>query len=157
MVITQASTVSEIKFCADIWLQASIAAHTFIAPEFWKNQYTAMCEHYLPASEVYALKKQTAIIGFAAVHQGSLAALFISPEWWGKGAGSRLLQHVQQRYPELSLSVYAQNSRAACFYRKHGFSIVREQVCSHTEEPELVMHWKNEDAAQHKLHPLSDE
>lgn len=64
-----------------------------------------MKEQYLPASTIYAVKEQAVIVGFAAVHQDSLAALFVSPKWWGKNIGSQLLRHVQGLHPKLHLSV----------------------------------------------------
>ncbi|MCL1940119.1 MAG: GNAT family N-acetyltransferase [Desulfovibrionaceae bacterium] len=143
--ISQVSTAPEIALCADIWLQASILAHDFIAPDFWRNNRNAMKEHYLPASTIYAAKKQAVIVGFAAVYQDSLAALFVSPEWWNKGIGSKLLRHAQMAHSKLSLNVYTKNSGAIRFYQKYGFSVLNEQICSHTGEPELRMGWRKKE------------
>ena len=142
MNITQALLPSEMQACADIWLEASIAAHDFIPPEFWKSNYSAMLEQYLPATDVYLAQEQGIIVGFAALHQGTLAALFVLPVRWSKGVGALLLQYVQALHAELKLTVYAKNSRAINFYLRHGFAIQQEQTCSHTSEPELLMLWK---------------
>ena len=142
MKITQALLPSEIQSCADIWLESSIAAHSFIEPEFWRSNYSAMLEQYLPAADIYLAKDEEAIAGFAALYQGRLAALFVLPAWWSKGVGSLLLQLVQELHEELQLTVYAKNSRAISFYLRHGFATQQEQVCPHTREPELLMLWK---------------
>lgn len=142
MPIFEVSTEAEIKRCADIWLQGSLAAHDFIAPEFWHENLNAMREHYLPASTLYAIKEASELFAFAAVHEGRLAALFVSPDRWGKSFGGQLLRHVQKVYPELQLSVYTKNVKAMQFYLKHGFKISSEQICPHTKEPEMVMCWR---------------
>lgn len=141
MNITQALLPSEMQACADIWLEASIAAHTFIPHDFWRDNHVAMREQYLPAADVYLAQEQGIIVGFAALHQGTLAALFVLPAWWSKGVGSLLLQHVQGLHAELKLTVYAKNSRAINFYLRHGFITQQEQTCAHTSEPELQMLW----------------
>ena len=142
MLVTQTKDRSEITACADIWLQASLAAHDFAAPDFWHGHYEAMKEQYLPASEVYLAKEEDAAMGFAAVHQGALEALFVRPTWWGKGVGSRLLRHIQDLHTELTLAVYSKNGRAVDFYLHHGFTEIQEQTCPHTGEPEISMLWK---------------
>ena len=142
MIIIPAKDNSEIKACADIWLQASLAAHDFVAPDFWHENYEAMKEQYLPASDLYLAKEKDIVMGFAAVHQGALEALFVRPACWGKGVGSRLLQHLQGLHAELALAVYSKNTRAVNFYLRHGFTMSKEQVCPHTGEPELLMLWK---------------
>ncbi|ATD82067.1 MULTISPECIES: GNAT family N-acetyltransferase [Desulfovibrio] len=134
----------DIPACADIWLSASIEAHSFISPDFWTTNYPAMLEQYLPASEVFIATEAETIAGFAALYQGTLVALFVLPAWWSKGVGSLLLKHAQTQHSELTLTVYTQNSRAIGFYQRHGFTVQQKQVCSHTNESELLMLWKKQ-------------
>jgi len=143
MIITLTKDSSEIKACADIWLQASLAAHDFIPPDFWHEHYEVMKEQYLPGSDVYLPKLEDTVMGFAAVNPGALAALFVQPTCWGKGVGSRLLRHIQDLHAELILTVYSRNSRAVNFYLHHGFTVCKEQNCPHTGEPEILMLWKD--------------
>ena len=142
MIIIPAKDRSQIGACADIWLQASLAAHDFVAPDFWSAHYDAMKEQSLPGSDVYLAKEDGTFLGFAAVNQGALAALFVLTACWGKGVGSGLLRHVQGMHEELTLAVYSKNSRAVSFYLHHGFTVSKEQTCPHTGEPEILMLWK---------------
>ena len=141
MRIEQTNAFSDLKACAAIWLEASIAAHTFIAPDFWARNHTAMLEEYLPASDVYVAKTQSTIVGFAAIHDCVLAALFVDPAEWGKGIGSELIRYTKDKYAKLELAVYTSNARALRFYRQHGFVLQEERICPHTGEPELLMSW----------------
>ena len=113
-------------------------------PGFWASTHRAIAEEYLPASEVYLVKKQSQITGFAAVHEGALAALFVDPAEWGNGVGTKLLCHAQTLYENLTLAVYKSNERAVGFYQKHGFFVQSEQICVHTGEPELLMLWRKD-------------
>ncbi|NLV96008.1 MAG: GNAT family N-acetyltransferase [Desulfovibrionales bacterium] len=142
MIITLTKDSSEIEACADIWLQASLAAHDFVSPDFWHGNYSAMKEQYLPGSDLYLAKEEGTILGFAAINQRALEALFVQPTSWGKGVGSRLLRHVQNVHAELRLAVYSKNSRAVGFYLHHGFTVSKEQTCPHTDELEVVMLWE---------------
>lgn len=144
MMIERTDNPFDLKKCADIWLDASIAAHTFIEPDFWISNHSVMAEEYLPASAVYIAKRQSEITGFAAICTGSLAALFVEPTEWGKGLGSELLCYVKDRHENLTLAVYKSNARAICFYQRHGFSIHKGQICSYTGEPELLMFWRKD-------------
>lgn len=144
MIIVPAQNRSEMEACADIWLQASLVAHDFVSADFWHGNYEAMKEQYLPDSDLYLAKENQTILGFAAVYQGMLSALFVQSTSWSKGVGSGLLRHVQGLYAELTLTVYSRNSRAMSFYLHHGFAVSKELVCQHTGEPELLMLWKRE-------------
>lgn len=72
-------------------LFASIAVHTFMEPGFWAGNRLAMHEESLPASEVYAAKKQSKIAGFAAIRNGWLAALFADPTVFPHGTNGFVL------------------------------------------------------------------
>lgn len=144
MIIEKTDSRLDLYRCADIWLDASTVAHSFIKPEFWTSNHHAMAEKYLPASEVYIAKAHSKIMGFAAVCENSLAALFVAPTEWGKGVGSKLLCCVKDSHQNLTLAVYKSNERAVGFYQRHGFFVLCEQTCSHTGETELLMSWRKD-------------
>ncbi|MNR58511.1 putative acetyltransferase [compost metagenome] len=51
------------------------------------------------------------------------------------------MQHVQQRYPWLSLEVYEDNLRACAFYRKAGFHQAERLFNQETQAYTLIMNW----------------
>ncbi|MBE0368176.1 GNAT family protein [Pseudoalteromonas aurantia] len=69
----------------DIWLQASIKAHDFVAAEFWGSQVSNMREIYIPASKTYVFEIDGGVIGFYSLYENLLAAIFVSPEHKGQG------------------------------------------------------------------------
>jgi GNAT superfamily N-acetyltransferase len=76
-----------------------------------------------------------AIYGFATTapsrdpgtrNQGELCALYVDPDWWDRGVGSALesaarAQLMQRGFANAVLWILEGNSRAARFYRTHGW------------------------------------
>ena len=48
--------LEDIEQILDIWLQASIKAHSFVAQEFWESQVSNMRNIYVPASKNYVFE-----------------------------------------------------------------------------------------------------
>lgn len=127
--------------CANIWLIASRKSHYFIEPNVWEQHYQAMCEEYLPHSDLYLAKIKDEIVGFAAIIEDNiLAGLFIHPNYWRLGMGQKLINHVINLKKSLQLTVYTENQCAVDFYLKHGFRQVKLQNCDHTGHAEWLMH-----------------
>lgn len=107
----------------DIWLAASLQAHDFVPAAHWRARLRDMREHYLPLSETLVCCDDATgrPLGFASLVDDVLAGLFVAPDAQGQGVGRRLLKLCLRMHPELSLKVYAQNTRAVRFYERHGF------------------------------------
>lgn len=71
-----------------------------------------------------------------------VGALFVAPSCIGKGIGRALLNHVQQRFPHLTLEVYQKNVRAVNFYHAQGFRIEDSAWQDDTQHPTWIMSWQ---------------
>ncbi|ELJ8822735.1 N-acetyltransferase [Vibrio parahaemolyticus] len=123
----------------EIWLEASVKAHDFISAEFWESQVENMRNIYIPASEVYVFEVDSKVVGFYALYENNLAAIFVSPAFQGKGIGKQLLSHAKAQRVVLGLSVYKENQASYQFYLSQGFTVVSEQLDEHTGYPEFTM------------------
>ncbi|BCS97561.1 acetyltransferase [Desulfoluna limicola] len=123
----------------EIWLEASIKAHDFVAGEFWESKVPEMQEVYLPASETYVVEDEGAIKGFVSLYEDSLAAIFVSPGAQGEGLGRQLMAKAKEVRQSLTLTVYKENKNSTGFYERCGFKIVEEKTDDHTGHAELVM------------------
>lgn len=132
---------TDIEPVLDVWLRASIQAHDFIAPDFWRSQLAAMREVYLPAAMTRVFEADGVVAGFCSVRGDSLAALFVSPEHQGGGIGKQLLEDAMASRSILDLAVYSANAPAIRFYERHGFVVLNEQLDEHTGHLEKVMRW----------------
>ncbi|WP_025677025.1 N-acetyltransferase [Paenibacillus polymyxa] len=134
--------VEELKELVAIWLDASVEAHHFIAPQYWKSQAAEMENKYLPLAQNYVIIQDDHMIGgFVSMLDGYLAALFIRVDSQRKGYGKLLLDWVKKHHDEIQLKVYQSNTKAFNFYTKNGFTIQAESVDAETGEKEFVMIW----------------
>ena len=67
---------TDIETILEIWLSASIRSHDFIDAEFWVSQVDNMRDVYLPVSETYVYEQKGTVIGFYALYENTLAAIF---------------------------------------------------------------------------------
>ena len=123
----------------EIWLSASIKAHDFVEASFWESQLESMRNIYIPASETYVYVSGSRVVGFYSLRESTLEAMFVHPEYQGKGIGKQLMSHAKQRRDKLTLSVYKENEASYQFYLSQGFSVVSEQADEHTAHPEYTM------------------
>ena len=130
---------SDMDSVLTIWLAASIQAHDFIASEYWEAQLSDMRKRYIPASETFVFEYQSEVVGFYSLYENKLAAIFVLPEFQGKGIGKQLLIDAKTRRTELTLTVYKENVSSCQFYLSQGFRVVEEQIDEHTGHPEYVM------------------
>ncbi|WFQ80629.1 N-acetyltransferase [Xenorhabdus sp. SF857] len=137
-------TKADMNTVLSIWLEASIKAHNFVATEFWQSQIENMRSIYIPASEAYVYVQNSNVVGFYALHENNLAAIFVSPDKQGQGIGKALVNDAKNRRTELTLSVYQQNQASYEFYLSQGFYVVSEEVDGHTGYQEYLMCLKRE-------------
>lgn len=134
---------SDMNDVLDIWLRASIEAHRFVESEFWKLKIDDMREIYIPASDTYVFTENRIVKGFFSLHGDTLAAMFVSPDSQSKGIGQQLMKKVKSLRKKLDLTVYRENPRSIQFYRKCGFTIIRERMDEHTGHIEILMKYSS--------------
>lgn len=123
----------------NIWLEASIKAHDFVASGFWESKAEDMRKVYIPSGETYVYEEEGMIKGFLSLSGDTLAAVFVPPAHQGRGVGKQLMAKAKEVRRNLTLTVYKENRRSIEFYQKCGFQIQKEQIDEHTGHPELLM------------------
>ena len=123
----------------NIWLEASIKAHSFIEKSFWESKLIEMRDIYLPSGETYVYEADGSISGFVSLCDDTLAALFVSPSFQSKGIGTQLMAKAKDVRRNLQLTVYKENNKSIEFYKKCGFRILKEQIDEHTGYKEFLM------------------
>lgn len=76
---------------------------------------------------------------------GFLGAIYVDPDYWGEGIGSRLLDRIEsflaeRGYERLRFRVLAENDVGTSFYRSRGYEAVEETQTELADEvaPELL-------------------
>jgi len=132
---------NDIVEVVQLWYETSIEAHDFISPDYWGGNKDAMARVYLPNSETYLAIKEGNIIGFIAIAENYLAAIFVKNNMQGNGVGKNLLNYIKERRETIQLKVYKKNSRSVNFYKSQGFKLLSENIEEIVNEVELVMEW----------------
>ncbi|MFO7842514.1 MAG: GNAT family N-acetyltransferase [Bacteroidales bacterium] len=135
------STPDDIPPIVDLWYHASVKAHDFISPKLWASHKKEMAEKYIPQAETYVAIENNMVVGFIAMVNNYLAALFVKTDWQGKGIGTALLNLIKKKRKNIELKVFKKNSKSVDFYKQSGFTIVAEEVEENTHESELMMVW----------------
>ncbi|QHB34493.1 N-acetyltransferase [Yersinia canariae] len=136
-----------------LWLTSTIAAHPFIAEQYWHESAPLVRNTYLPAARTWVYLPQdihqpvadggNTIAGFISILEEQLVgALFVDQPYYGKGVGKMLMNYVQQHYSALTLEVYQQNRRAYHFYRQQGFIVAERAHNAETKSVILTMQWQ---------------
>lgn len=134
--------IKDVTIVADIWLETSLTAHSFIPDSYWKENKVLMEEKYLPHSEVYVVEEKGIVLGFIALIENHIASIFIKEKQQGRGIGSLLLNYVKEINSELTLNVYQKNKKSVNFYKAKGFQILNETIDHPTGEKEFHMRWR---------------
>ncbi|TQV66169.1 N-acetyltransferase [Exilibacterium tricleocarpae] len=137
---------TDMEAVIDIWLNASIKAHDFVAADFWRSKVAEMREVYIPASETYVYEENGEVKGFASLYEDTLAAIFVAPNAQGGGIGKSLMRKAKDARRKLQLNVYKENVNSVDFYLKCGFKPITEQVDAHTGHIEISMEFAREQA-----------
>ncbi|MEO3991502.1 N-acetyltransferase [Pseudocitrobacter cyperus] len=126
-----------------LWLESTTFAHPFIDEQYWHDSLALVRDVYLPAADTWVWEEDDALLGFISVMDNQfIGALFVAPQALHRGIGSELLNHVKQRYPDLSLEVYQKNDRAVNFYHALGFRIEDGAWQEDTKHPTWIMRWQ---------------
>lgn len=132
---------SDLQALLALWLDASIQAHHFVDPDFWRAKVEDMRNLYIPHAQTRVVERDGQLLGFYCLHEDQLAAIFVSVQHQGQGVGKQLLADARERRSRLELAVYAANLPSIGFYRQQGFQVIGNGIDPNTGEAELIMAW----------------
>jgi ribosomal protein S18 acetylase RimI-like enzyme len=98
----------------------------------------------LPGSAVWVAELDGAVVGYAAVEDDQLDALYLLADVRRRGIGTLLLEAAKAHRPQgLGLFVFQKNTGARAFYLRHGFTVTAATDGSGNmeREPDLAMRW----------------
>lgn len=126
----------------EIWLNTNKEAHSFIAEEYWNDNFELVKTMLLEA-ELYVYEVDNEIEGFIGLNDNYIGGIFVWHSFQSKGIGKQLLDYTKGIKKELVLSVYQKNQNAIKFYKREGFVISLERIEEETGEREYSMKWES--------------
>lgn len=145
--VIRAYTENDADALTDIWYRATLTAHSFIPTELWDEHKGDLKSKYLPVAETWVAVVENRIVGFISLIENYIGGLFVDPSVQGKGIGSALMKHAQDKLDNLTVSVYKENPRARKFYERNGFVYQAEEIQEETGHILVAMAWKRSEGA----------
>jgi len=105
----------------NVWEKSGLATHHFLKPLDFRSIKEIVKTIDFNAFEVYCLVQNAEVAGFLGVAEQKVEMLFLSPNYFGKGLGKKLLDFAINELRVHKVDVNEQNTNAVDFYQKFGF------------------------------------
>lgn len=112
----------------EAWSAASAVAHPFLSQEFLAAERENIPNLYLPIAETWVFEIDGRVMGFIALIENEVGAVFVHPDHHRKGIGNKLLDKAKELREELEVEVFRKNAIGRAFYAKYGFELIEEKV-----------------------------
>jgi ribosomal protein S18 acetylase RimI-like enzyme len=130
-----------------IWHRSGKAAYDFLP--LWQSltldrATTVFREVIAGKCDLWVGTLDTRIVAFLAMNDSYIDRMYVDPDHWHEGWGTRLLDFAKSRSPQgLELHTHQENHRARQFYEKHGFKAVKFGISPPPESaPDVEYHWR---------------
>lgn len=124
-----------------VWLRAVRGSHTFLTEDDIQALYPLVRDAALPALELWVLCDDGGQpVGFSGLDGAKMEALFIAPEFAGRGGGRMLVEHARRLKGPLTVDVNEQNPAALRFYERMGFRVVGRSPTDGGGRPFPLLH-----------------
>ena len=119
---------SDLEAVLRSWERATRLAHPFMTEEFLAQERINTAEIYLPNTDTWVMEIDGEVTGFIALMGNEVGAIFVQPEFHGKGAGKALMDKAQELHGDLEVEVFKENSIGRKFYSRYGFEHLEEKL-----------------------------
>ena len=129
----------DLEAVMDIWYRASKVGHPFLSEEFLRDDRDEIIRECIPRARQWVFDIDGTVVGFIAMLDSHVGGLFVDPDHHRQGIGRVLVQHVIDRYAELTVNVYEPNLTARRFYESLGFELDERGVCPRSGVTDLLL------------------
>lgn len=118
----------DLESVLDSWEVATRLAHEFMTDYFIAQERKNVAEVYLPNTDTWVAELDGEVKGFIALMGNEVGAIFLQPNFHGKGIGKALMDKAQELHGDLEVEVFRENSIGREFYSKYGFQPLEEKL-----------------------------
>ncbi len=132
----------------EVWFAASQVATPFLSDEFLAEERDNIRKIWLPKAETWVFEAEDFVAGFISLIGNEVGAIFVDPDYQGRGVGRALMDHASSLRDFLYLDVFEENTVGRRFYDRYGFRIERKHVHKQTGQMQIRMDYRpNENTA----------
>ncbi|MFP6789682.1 MAG: GNAT family N-acetyltransferase [Thalassolituus sp.] len=133
---------SDLAAVLDSWEVATRLAHTFMTDEFIAQERKNVAEIYIPNTDTWVAEIDGVVEGFIALIGNEVGAIFLQPNWHGKGVGKALMDQAQALHGDLEVEVFKENTIGRAFYLRYGFEFLEQKLHEPTGQQVLRLRFK---------------
>jgi putative acetyltransferase len=119
---------TDLEAVLNSWEVATRLAHKFMTDEFIAQERKNVEEIYLPNTDTWIAEIDGEVNGFIALMGNEVGAIFLQPDYHGKGVGKALMDKAQELHGDLEVEVFKENALGRNFYSKYGFKELEEKL-----------------------------
>jgi ribosomal protein S18 acetylase RimI-like enzyme len=137
------ATATDAEQTADVFL-ASRATMTYLPKLHTEADTRAFIAGVTASKETWVAERDGRVVGFAAIDGGWLEHLYVHPQRFNTGTGSKLFAQAAKQHPQgFQFWVFQQNAGARRFYERHGSALVKLTDGRDNEEktPDALYVW----------------
>lgn len=143
--VVRPATNVDAEAIATLWLRSRRASVPFIPEPVHSDLEVRrwVSDVLLSRAETWVVDDEVGVIGMMTVRNGWIDQLYVDPGHFGRGTGTKLVEHAKRLHPiGLDLWTFQSNTRARRFYEAHGFRPVEETEDDNEERaPDVRYHW----------------
>ena len=119
------ATSEDAEAVANVWLSSFKATYPFPPAHPDEDVRRWIRDELVPREETFvAVEPDGAVVGFMTLRDDDLDQLYVRPDRFDRGIGSRFIDLAKQLRPRgLSLYTFQVNDRARAFYERRGFRV----------------------------------
>ena len=140
----RASTSADQAPLLEIWLRSVRASHAFLSEHDIQSLLPTVRDQVLPTLRMWvACDADSVPIGFMGVGEGTIEALFIAPDHFGRGAGTMLVEFAKRKLNRpLRVDVNEKKTKAVGFYQAQGFEVIGRSPLDGDGRPFPLLHMR---------------
>jgi putative acetyltransferase len=119
---------SDLEAVISSWEEATRLAHPFMTDDFISQERKNIVEIYLPNTDTWVVEMDNKVEGFIALMGNEVGAIFLQPDFHGRGAGKALMDKAQELHGDLEVEVFKENDIGRKFYSQYGFKLLGEKL-----------------------------
>lgn len=125
----------------EVWEASVRATHHFLTEEDIQFFKSRMASEFLPSVDLYVVKDGNgAIAAFIGLGDNTIEMLFVKPEYFGQGIGSRLIDFAISNFDIHKVDVNEQNPKALKFYESKSFHVSSRDETDFVGKPFPILH-----------------
>ena len=133
---------SDLAAVLDSWEVATRLAHTFMTDEFIAQERKNVAEIYIPNTDTWVAEIDGVVEGFIALIGNEVGAIFLQPNWCGKGVCKALMDQAHALHGDLEVEVFKENTIGSAFNLRYGVELLEQKLHKPTLQQVLRLRFK---------------